>query len=140
MFRSTKQMYEADPYIDKVHHFDFLNASKRDSLQFVRNLRKERFDLSINIYPQNRREYNLIAFLIGAKKRLAVRYRRRDPQNLSWLNTHTILEDDTLHCVEEKNRAAAFAPWTRLGTQRSRASIAPTFALLPKMSTGPSTG
>ena len=104
MFSSTKEMYEADPYIDKVHHFDFLNSSKRGALNFVRSLRKEGFQISINIYPQNRREYNIIAYLIGAKRRIAVQYRRRDPQNLSWLNTNTILEDDRLHCVEENVR------------------------------------
>src|ERR1700733_7193369 len=104
MFSSTREMYEADPFIDKVHHFDFLNRSKPDAIKFVRTLRRERFDISINIYPQNRREYNAIAFMVRAKKRLAIRYRRRDAQNLSWLNTDTILEDDTLHCVEENVR------------------------------------
>lgn len=104
MFTSTREMYEHDPYIDKVHHYDFLNASKSGALKFVSDLRKLRFDISINVYPQNRREYNLIAFLIGAKRRLAIRYRRRDPQNLSWLNTDTIVEDDLLHCVEENVR------------------------------------
>jgi len=101
MFKSTLEMYEADPMIDKVHHFDFLNRSKPDALKFVGALRRERFDISINIYPQNRREYNAIAFTVGAKQRIAIRYRRRDRQNLSWLNTETILEDDRLHCVEE---------------------------------------
>ena len=104
MFSSTREMYEHDPFVDKVHYYDFLNESKSGALRFVNNLRKERFDVSINVYPQNRREYNLIAFLIGAKKRIAIRYRRRDPQNLSWLNTKTLLEDDTLHCVEENVR------------------------------------
>ena len=104
MFASTREMYTADPYIDKVHHFDFLNESKSGALKFVSGLRKMRFDISINIYPQNRREYNLIGQMIGAKRRLAAQYRRRDPQNLSWLNTDTILEDDTLHCVEENVR------------------------------------
>jgi heptosyltransferase II len=104
MFSSTREMYEADPYIDKVHHYDFLNKSKSGALKFVSDLRRMRFDISINIYPQNRREYNVIGRMIGAKRRLAVKYRRRDPQNLSWLNTDTLLEDDTLHCVEENVR------------------------------------
>ena len=104
MFSSTKEMYEHDPYIDRVHHYDFLNSSKAGALKFVNDLRKMRFDVSINVYPQNRREYNLIAFLIGANRRLGVRYRRKDPQNLNWLSTDTILEDDRLHCVEENVR------------------------------------
>jgi heptosyltransferase-2 len=104
MFSAVREMFEKDPNIDIVHHHDFLNRPKREGLKFLRELRKEKFDLSINIYPQNRREYNLITLLIGAKERIAVRYRRRDPQNLSWLNTKTVLEDDRLHCVEENVR------------------------------------
>ncbi len=104
MFSSTREMYRADPYITQVHHYDFLNGSNWGALKFVTGLRQKGFDISINIYPQNRREYNLISRMIGSKRRLAVRYRRRDPQNLSWLNTDTILEDDTLHCVEENVR------------------------------------
>ncbi|HWF43576.1 MAG TPA: glycosyltransferase family 9 protein [Candidatus Kapabacteria bacterium] len=104
MFSSTREMYEHDPYIDRVHYYDFLNDTKAGALKFVSDLRRLRFDISINIYPQNRREYNLIAFLIGAKRRLGIRYRRRDPQNLSWLNTTTLLENDLLHCVEQNVR------------------------------------
>ena len=104
MFAATRELFERDPLIDKVHHFDFLNGSKTDAMKFVFGLRRQQFDISINIYPQNRREYNLIAFMIGAKRRLGIKYRRRDPQNLSWLNTLTLLEDDTLHCVEQNVR------------------------------------
>jgi heptosyltransferase II len=107
MFTSTREMYEHDSFIDKVHYYDFIHGSKSGGLKLLSELRKIRFDISINIYPQNRREYNLIGVLIGAKQRLAVRYRRRDPQNLSWLNTDTLLEDDTLHCVEENVRLLA---------------------------------
>ncbi len=104
MFPSTREMYEQDPFIDSVHYYDFIHGAKSGSLKCIADLRKQRFDISINIYPQNRREYNAIGLLIGAKRRLAVKYRRRDPQNLSWLNTDTLLEDDTLHCVEENVR------------------------------------
>jgi heptosyltransferase-2 len=104
MFASTRDMYAQDPYIDKVHYYDFIHGSRSGSMKLISELRKLRFDISINIYPQNRREYNVIGLMIGAKRRISVKYRRRDPQNLSWLNTDTILEDDTLHCVEENVR------------------------------------
>ncbi len=135
MFAATRELFQRDPLIDKVHHFDFLHGSKIDAMRFVQGLRREQFDISINIYPQNRREYNLIALLIGAKQRLGVKYRRRDPQNFSWLNTHTILEDDTLHCVEENVRLLSLVgikhelreeslPSLRLDVGESHASFA----------------
>jgi heptosyltransferase II len=104
MFTSTREMYEHDPFIDRVHYYDLIQGSKSGGLKLISELRQLRFDISINIYPQNRREYNLIGRMIGAKRRLAVKYRRLDSQNFSWLNTDTILEDDTLHCVEENVR------------------------------------
>ena len=104
MFAATREMFEHDPSIDKVYYYDFIGGRKAGALKMISDLRKMRFDLSINIYPQNRREYNLIAYLIGARRRIGVRYRRRDHQNLNWLSTETILEDDTLHCVEENVR------------------------------------
>ena len=60
-----------------------------------------RYDLSINVYPSNRKEYNIISFLLGAKKRAAVEYLRANGRNLGWLNNITIKEDDQLHNVNE---------------------------------------
>lgn len=104
MFAATREMLDHDPCIDHVHYYDFVNGDKRGALSKVNELRKMKFDVSINIYPQNRREYNGIAFAINAKKRIAIRYLRRDRQNASWLNTDVVLEDDRYHCVEENVR------------------------------------
>jgi heptosyltransferase-2 len=104
MFAATREMLDHDPCIDHVHFYDFVHGQKRGALAKVNELRKMRFDISINIYPQNRREYNGIAFAINAKKRIAMRYLRRDRQNASWLNTDIVLEDDRYHCVEENVR------------------------------------
>lgn len=104
MFTATREMFEHDPAIDRVHYYDFIKGEKRGALLLLRRLRKEKFDVSINIYPQNRREYNAIAYAIRAKRRIAMKYLRRDRQNASWLNTHLVDEDDRYHCVEENVR------------------------------------
>ncbi len=104
MFKATQEMFAADPFIDQVHFYDFVSGTKTGALRTVYGLRRLGFDISINIYPQNRREYNLIALLIRARKRLGIIYRRKGRQNLNWLNTDTIVEDDLLHCVEENVR------------------------------------
>ena len=86
--------------VSSIQYFDFLSASKFSALKFVLEFRGK-YDASINVYPSNRKEYNLINFLIGAKKRAAVHYLRSDFQNLGFLNTERILENDSLHNVEE---------------------------------------
>ncbi|HET9137152.1 MAG TPA: glycosyltransferase family 9 protein [Candidatus Kapabacteria bacterium] len=101
MFKATQELFSTNPTVNKVHFFDFIHSNKIEGILFLLHLRKLGFDASINIYPQNRREYNIFALIIGAKRRLGVRYKRRDWQNLNWLNTDTVTEDDSLHCVEE---------------------------------------
>jgi heptosyltransferase-2 len=103
MFRGVKDIYEKLPQISKVYYFDYLNSTRIDSLRFTLSLRNK-FDATINVYPSNRKEYNLIARLIGAKKRIAVKYLRQDFSNFGFLNTCRVLEDDNLHNVEENFR------------------------------------
>ena len=103
MYRGVKDIYEKLPQISKVLYFDFLNKSKLESLRFTLSLRKK-YHATINIYPSNRKEYNLISRLIGAEKRFAVNYLRKDFSNFGFLNTTRVLEDDRLHNVEENFR------------------------------------
>jgi len=100
MYKGVKEIYEKTNLLSSVHYFDFLGASKLSALRFVMKFRRK-YDASINVYPSNRKEYNLINFIIGAKKRAAVQYLRNDFQNLGFLNTERILENDSLHNVEE---------------------------------------
>ncbi len=96
MFKGTKEIYETNPNFNKVIHFDFLKEGAANSLKFVVGLRKK-YDATINVYPSNRKEYNLISFLIGAKKRVGVEYLRMNSQNLGWLNNVTVQENDKTH-------------------------------------------
>ncbi|MEW6195314.1 MAG: glycosyltransferase family 9 protein [Bacteroidota bacterium] len=100
MFKGVKDIYSNLPYINKVLYHDFLNSPKIKSLLFVLKLRKK-YDASINVYPSNRKEYNLINFIIGAEKRAAIKYLRKDFLNLGWLNNLAVQENDELHNVEE---------------------------------------
>ncbi len=101
MFGATRDLLRSNPNIDHVHYYDFIGSPKHEGLLYLMHLRQMHFDISINIYPQNRWQYNIFALLLGASRRLGVRYKRRDWYNLSWLCNDTITEDDSLHCVEE---------------------------------------
>ncbi len=99
MFRSAKDMYERNPDLNNVIFFDFLNSGRFQSLKFVLGLRKK-YDSSINVYPSNRKEYNIINFLIGAPKRAGVNYLRMNSKEFGFLNNITVTEDDSVHNVE----------------------------------------
>ncbi len=103
MFKGVKGMYERNPKIDNVYYFDFMSEGQFRSFRYLLGLRNK-YDASINVYPSNRKEYNIINFLIGAKKRAGVRYLRVNGKELGFLNNVTVTENDSLHNVVENIR------------------------------------
>jgi len=74
MFNSVKEMYEESPFLEEIHFINFLRQSKLKSLADVRRLKNNNYDYSINVYPANRLEYNLVNAFLGAKKKIAHHY------------------------------------------------------------------
>lgn len=98
MFKGVKDIYERDNNLNKIIYFDFMKEGALKSLKFLHNLRG-RYDISFNVYPANRSEYNIIQFIIGAAKRGGVKYLRKDFRNFGFLNNYRITEDDKVHNV-----------------------------------------
>jgi len=101
MFKAVLDLYENNSAIDRIYLIDFLEQGKLKSLKQVLSLRKNKYDASINVYPANRREYNMINFLLGAKKRIAHRYNHYSFSNLHFLNNCLINEVKDRHNVLE---------------------------------------
>ncbi|MEO6694691.1 MAG: glycosyltransferase family 9 protein [Ignavibacteria bacterium] len=74
MFKSVKEMYEQSPFLKEIHFINFLKQSKLKSLSEVRDLKSNNYDYSINVYPANRFEYNVVNAFLGAKKKIAHHY------------------------------------------------------------------
>lgn len=100
MFKGVKDIYTRLPQINNVIFFDFMKEGAVNSLKFVLGLRGK-YDVSINVYPANRAEYNVISLLQGSKKRAAVKYLRQDKKNLGFLNNISVFEEDSRHNVDE---------------------------------------
>jgi len=100
MINGVEEVYQLNSKVNKVIYFNFLKEGFLKSLIFVLKLRKK-YDITFSVYPANRKEYNIISFLIGAKKRFSVRYLRKNLSNFGFLNNQTIVEDDSLHNVQE---------------------------------------
>lgn len=99
MFKSVKEMYEHNPFLNKIYHINFLKQSKLKSIQELLSLRKNNYDVSINVYPSNRTEYNLVNYFLGAKKRLGHNYTHSDFFRFEILNNVTSDEVPNRHNV-----------------------------------------
>lgn len=100
MYGGAADIFSRMKEVNRVIKFNFLKEKKIDSFKFVLGLRSN-YDASINVYPSNRLEYNIISFLIGTDIRLGVSYKLLDNINLGFLNNKRIEEDLQLHNVEE---------------------------------------
>ncbi len=100
MFKGVKELYDRNLNVNTVIHWDFLHRSPLSSLAFLLRLRGH-YDVTISVYPQNRWPYNLICFLIGARKRLGHDYEHVNTRSLNLLNNIRIREEYTRHNVEE---------------------------------------
>ncbi|MBF0557406.1 MAG: glycosyltransferase family 9 protein [Nitrospirae bacterium] len=107
MFRSTYEVLRNNPNIDSLLHFPFLEKSALETLRYALPLRGK-FDCSINFYPSNRRQYNMLAYLIGARTRIGHHYLHLDNRELNFLKNRTVTEDPRLHNVEENMRLLEF--------------------------------
>jgi lipopolysaccharide heptosyltransferase II len=99
MFKGAADLYKNNPHLNSVFHFDFLKEGAVKSLKHIFALRKK-YDATISVYPSNRKEYNIINFLLGAEKQAGVKYLRRDFKNLGFLNNIRVTEKDNLHNVK----------------------------------------
>lgn len=107
MFQNTYDVLKNNPDIDSLVLFTFNGTRDFQALSSLYSLRG-RFDCSINFYPSNRSQYNMLAYLIGAKKRIGHRYLHRDMLELNFLKNRTFMEETGLHNVEENVRLLEF--------------------------------
>jgi len=101
MFKGVKELYDRNPDVSSVLHWDFLHRSPVSSLFYLLRLRARGYDATISVYPQNRWPYNLICYIIGAKKRLGHDYDHVNTRSLNFLNTIRIREQQQRHNVEQ---------------------------------------
>lgn len=99
LWAGAAEVLRGNPQVREVIRHDFLKASRFASVARCVELRRRRYDLSINTHTQGRRGYRLIARLIGARERLSHEY-----ENQSWMDrllvTQSLPQDYSLHVME----------------------------------------
>ncbi len=99
MFESVKQIFCYSPYINKTYFIDFLHQSKIKSLKEVLDIRREKYDYSINVYPSNRAEYNILNFFLSKGKRIGNKYIHTNFFRFEFLNQIRYPEINNRHNV-----------------------------------------
>jgi len=98
-WKSARNLLENNPHLNTVYQKDIAEDSKLHSMQFLMKLRRAHYDVSINTFPQSRREYRFVAGFIGARTRIS-----HEHENFTifdrWLTPKLIPVDYSKHAVE----------------------------------------
>jgi heptosyltransferase-2 len=88
-----------NPHLRRVHQCDAAEVGAPAFLKFLLNLRRERYDVSINTHPQSKVAYRVVARIIGATRRLSHVY-----DNATFLDqlliTHSLPQDYAIHSAD----------------------------------------
>lgn len=101
MFQQVGEIYKLNENVGEIFFIDFLHQSKFKSLKQIWDIRRNRYDVSIDVYPSNRKEYNLLNYMLGAKRRIGTRYNNFSRSNWDFLNTDLKQEVKDRHNVLE---------------------------------------
>lgn len=100
--QASKELLER---IGSQHQVHVLNPNIQRSvaqkLQFLWALRQEQYDVHITTFPSNRREFHLLSALIGAKRRIALRYEVGHLETFGFLQTDLVDADANRHEVDQ---------------------------------------
>ena len=108
MYKSVKELYKNNPFIDEIFFINFFHQSKLKSFSEIKKLRKNKYDYSINIYPSNRFEYNFLNFLIGAKVKISFDYLHKNILRFQGLNNILLPEVKNKHNALQNLEIAKF--------------------------------
>lgn len=86
------------------HIFVFNPAAQKsfsEKMKFLAGLRREHYDVNVTTFPSNRAEFNVLSFLIGAKRRIAPRYQVGFGETLAFLQNELVELNEQAHDVDQ---------------------------------------
>jgi len=100
MSRASRDAILNNPDADRVLYHPLMD-DWRGGVLFVLGLRREGYDVSIQVFPGNKKEYNIVSRVIAARRRLGHRYLSHNLRALGFLNQERVDQESELHGVFE---------------------------------------
>ena len=104
MWAGAKDLLEDNPHVNRVWQKNIIKEGALKTLPFLLQLRRERYDISLNAHTQGRLAYRAVAALIGAKLRVGHAYENTSWLDRTWFMHKMIPEDYAVHCIDNNHR------------------------------------
>ena len=103
LWAGSKDILEGNPHLNTIYQKNLIKEGALNSLPFLKELRRRRYDISINVHTLGRIHYRAVARFIGATLRLSHEYEGHGLLDRLLVN-RTVPQDYTIHSVENNNR------------------------------------
>src|SRR5213595_3681875 len=81
-WKGSKDLLGGNPHINSVYQKDLVRTGQTGALTLLGQLRRNRYDVSINTHPQSRVAYRAVARVINAGQRFSHTY-----ENSTWFDS-----------------------------------------------------
>ena len=95
----ARDLLEFNPHLSTVHQQELISAGAAENLRFLWQLRREKYNVIFNTYPQSRTAYRAVARVIGAPQRLSHLYDNASLFDRLLVN-RTLSQDYGLHVID----------------------------------------
>jgi heptosyltransferase III len=99
----ARDLLHANPHINSIYLEEMLKQGTMTTLRSLRRFRKERYDVSLNTYPQSKIHYRAVTRYVGARQRLSHAYDNWGFFDNLLVN-RTVPQDYELHSIENNLR------------------------------------
>jgi len=107
MLPSSYEILKNNPNLNNVIYYPFLKEGYSRSLFFLlKNFSFKRgfYDVSITLYPSYPKHYHIVSYLVGAKKRIATRFKKGYLKECFFLYTDLVeAKEDKHHVINNLN-------------------------------------
>lgn len=104
LWAGSKDLLEGNRHLNTVFQKNLIKEGALKSLPFLLDLRRRRYDVSINVHTLGRIHYRAVARFLGARLRVSHAYHGSGPALDRLLVNRTTPEDYAVHSVENNNR------------------------------------
>jgi ADP-heptose:LPS heptosyltransferase len=99
MFDGVKFVFENSPQINSVYRLNLYKQNPLFALSQLLKVRAKKYDISLLTFPSYRKEYHIVQWIIGAKKRIGHKFIKGYIQECGFLDTVSITVDEHEHNV-----------------------------------------
>ena len=102
MLPSSYEILKNNPNLNNVIYYPFLKEGYLKSLFFLLKnfyFKKASYDISITFYPSYPKHYHIVSYLIGAKKRIAAKFKKGYLEECFFLYTDLVEAQEDKHHV-----------------------------------------